>query len=122
MDWLPFSKGGVEKWVKQLSTAELLNFVNEPVLLDLRRERTRNGEVIVHLIYPEAEESVPCEVLRNRLKLLSCPDVIRRDEARSAWLFEGIGEGHGQGLSLDRARVLAQTGKSAGAILADAYE
>jgi hypothetical protein len=122
LEWLPFSKGGAEKWMKRVSAAELLTFVNEPAVLDLRRERARNGEVVVHLIYPEAEESVPCEVFRNRLKLLSCPDVIRRDEAEGAWFFEGIGEGHGQGLSLDRARTKAQAGKSARAILADAYE
>jgi hypothetical protein len=122
LEWLPFSKGGAEKWVKRVSTTELLTLVNEPAILNLRRERTRNGEVMVHLIYPETEESVPCEVFRNRLKLFSCPDVIRRDEAGSAWFFEGIGEGHGQGLSLDRARALAQAGKNAGAILADAYE
>jgi peptidoglycan hydrolase-like amidase len=121
LEWLPFSKGGTEKWVKQVSAAELLKFVNEPAVLDLRRERTRNGEVMVHLIYPEAEESVPCEVFRNRLKLLSCPDVIRRDEAGGVWFFEGIGEGHGQGLSMDRARALALAGKNARAILADAY-
>jgi hypothetical protein len=45
--WLPFSKGGAEKWEKRVSAAELLTFVNEPAVLDLRRERTRNGEASI---------------------------------------------------------------------------
>jgi hypothetical protein len=122
LDWLSFSKGGVEKWEKQVAAAELSALVKEPALLDVRRERTRRGEVMVHLTYPENEETVSCEVFRNRLKLLSCPDMIRYDENRGTWFFAGIGAGHGQGLSVDRARALAETGKSAAAILADAYE
>jgi len=38
------------------------------------------------------------------------------------WTLQGIGEGHGDGLSVERARALAQSGGSAWAILADAYE
>jgi len=122
LDWLPFSKGGVEKWEKQVSAAELQSLVKEPAILEVRRERTRRGDVMVHLTYPENEETVGCEIFRNRLKLLSCPDMIRYDESRSTWLFAGMGAGHGQGLSLERVRVLAEAGKSAAAILADAYD
>jgi hypothetical protein len=122
LDWLPFSKGGVEKWEKQVASSELQVMVNEPAVLDLRRERTRSGEVVVHLIYPENEETVPCEVFRNRLKLLSCPQVVRRDASGGGWVFQGIGEGHGQGLAVENARALAKSGSNASAILAGAYE
>jgi hypothetical protein len=121
-DWLPFSKGGIEKWEKPISVERLQTLVNEPAVLELRRERTRSGEVMVHLVYAESEETVTCEVFRNRLKLLSCPDVIRYDDIMRVWVFAGIGEGHGQGLSVDRSRALGEAGKSAASILADAYE
>ncbi|MFH0727610.1 MAG: hypothetical protein V2B19_14870 [Pseudomonadota bacterium] len=119
--WLSFSKGGDGKWEKRIPVTTLQGIVDEPVILDLRRERTRTGDVMVHLIYPENEEIVSCEVFRNRLKLPSCPDLIRFDAATGAWLFSGIGEGHGEGLSMERARALAESGRSASEILFDAY-
>ena len=122
LDWLPFSEGGIEKWERQTSFAELKQLVNEPTILDLRRERTRNGDILIHLLYPESEERVPCEVFRARLKLPSCPESIHSDTANSAWIFHGIGKGHGQGLSVDKARALAKSGRNAAAILKDAYK
>jgi hypothetical protein len=119
--WLPFSKGGDETWEKRIPVTDLQALVKEPAILDLRRERTRAGDVMVHLVYAENEEIVSCEVFRNRLKLFSCPDLIRFDEPTGAWVFSGIGEGHGEGLSMERARVLANSGRSASAILSDAY-
>ncbi len=120
-DWLPFSEGGAEKWHKKLSFTEIEHLVNEPRVDDIRRERKRSGEIVIHLMYPENEEVVPCEVFRNRLKLLSCPAVIERDETGRHWRFEGIGKGHGLGLSVARARVLAQSGYDAAGIIEDAY-
>jgi hypothetical protein len=122
LDWLPFSKGGNEPWVREIPLTQLLQLVDEPSILDLRRERTRSGEVAIHLIYPENEEIVPCEVFRNRLKLLSCPEAIHYDERKSIWVISGIGEGHGEGLSVSKARALAKAGHSASAILTDAYK
>jgi hypothetical protein len=119
--WLSFSKGGDGKWEKRIPVTHLQVIVKEPVILDLRRERTRAGDVMVHLIYPENEEIVSCEVFRNRLKLPSCPDLIRFDVATGDWVFSGTGEGHGEGLSIERARALAESGRSASAILFDAY-
>jgi peptidoglycan hydrolase-like amidase len=121
LDWLPFSEGGIERWEKKMPSWELKQLVNEPAVLDLRRERTRYGEIAVHLMYPESEESVPCEVFRARLKLPSCPESIQYDTAISTWTFQGIGKGHGQGLSVEKARALAKSGYSASAILKDAY-
>jgi hypothetical protein len=121
-DWLAFSEGGVQGWEKQLPFRELKELVNESAVLDLRRERTRSGEIVVHLMYPEAEERIPCEVFRGKLKLPSCPESIQCDAATGTWIFQGIGRGHGQGLSVDNARTLARSGNNASAILRDAYK
>ncbi|MFH0996370.1 MAG: hypothetical protein V1844_12890 [Pseudomonadota bacterium] len=121
-DWLSFSEGGAGGWERQIPFRELKALVDESAILDLRRERTRSGEIVVHLMYPEAEERVPCEVFRARLKLPSCPESIQSDAANSTWIFQGIGKGHGQGLSVDNARNLAGSGTSAAAILRDAYK
>ena len=80
-----------------------------------------SGEIMVHLMYPETEEKVPCEVFRARLKLPSCPASIQSDSATGAWIFQGTGKGHGQDLSVDRARTHAGSGTSAAAILSDTY-
>jgi len=120
-DWLSFSEGGAKKWTKQLSFTEIERLVNEPKVHDIRRERKRSGEIVIHLMYPENEEVVPCEVFRNRLKLLSCPEVIDRDEGGNLWRFGGIGKGHGLGLSVARARMLSQAGYDAAKIIEDAY-
>jgi hypothetical protein len=120
--WLSFSEGGDSGWEKRIPFGELKALVDEPEVLDLRRERTRSGEITVHLMYPQTEETVPCEVFRARLKLPSCPASIQSDAANCAWIFNGTGKGHGQGLSVDRARALAGSGSSAAAILRDAYQ
>jgi hypothetical protein len=120
--WLSFSEGGDSGWEKRISLRELKALADEPAVLDLRRERTRSGEIVVHLMYPETEERVPCEAFRARLKLPSCPEAIRWAAATGAWIFQGTGKGHGRGLSVDRARTLAGSGASAAAILRDAYK
>jgi hypothetical protein len=122
LDWLSFSKGGNETWVKEVPVSRLLALVDEASILDLRRERTRSGEVVIHLMYSENEEIVSCEVFRNRLKLLSCPETIHHDAGKSTWVFSGIGEGHGEGLSVAKARALSRAGHPASAILTDAYK
>lgn len=122
LDWLSFSKGGDETWQRFIPTTELTRTVKESAILDIRRERTKRGDVVVHLIYPENEEIVPCEIFRNKLKLLSCPQDIRFDENRNGFLFQGVGEGHGQGLSMERAKLLSERGFTAAEILSDAYK
>jgi hypothetical protein len=122
LDWLPFSKGGNQPWVKEVPISRLLALVDEASILDLRRERTRSGEVVIHLMYPDNEEVVSCEVFRNRLKLLSCPETIQHDDSKSTWVFSGIGEGHGEGLSVAKARGLSRAGHPASVILTDAYQ
>jgi peptidoglycan hydrolase-like amidase len=53
--------------------------------------------------------------------LPSCPATIHPDEADNSWNFTGIGEGHGLGLSVERAKMLSEAGKSAVEILNDAF-
>ena len=121
LDWLAFSAGGDEHWQQRIKAVEMQTSVKEQGILDIRRERTRTGETVIHLLYPEAEERVPCEVFRAALKLPSCPDTIAYDVAQQSWLLDGTGRGHGQGLSVERASHLEQSGYGAMAILEDAY-
>ncbi len=121
LDWFPFSKGGNQRWKKEVTAVQMKKLVKEPEIFDIRRERARNGEILIHLLYPTNHETVPCEIFRNKLKLLSCPEVIRHDSNTGAWVFEGIGEGHGQGISLEKAQALAQGGHTAPLILSNAY-
>lgn len=121
LDWFPFSEGGVEHWQRQIPIAELQQVVGEPSILDLRRVRMKNGETAVHLIYPESDEQVSCELFRARLKLPSCPEAIEYDAGAAAWRFQGIGKGHGLGLSVEKARQFGRSGHSAAAIIKDAY-
>lgn len=119
--WLSFAKGGDRTWSKRVPVADLARLVGEQQILDIRRERTRSGAVTVHLYYPENEEIVPCEIFRNTIKLFSCPDSISFDRNDGAWVFSGIGEGHGEGLSMERARALAEAGRNGREIILDAY-
>jgi len=118
--WLSFSKGGVEKWEQLTPMAKLRAAVGEEDILAIQRERTRTGEVKIHLAYPASSESVPCEIFRARLKLPSCPDEIIVQG--SDWIFRGAGAGHGEGLDVDHARRMSESGKTAKEILIEAYQ
>ncbi|MHC1730339.1 MAG: hypothetical protein AB9866_30805 [Syntrophobacteraceae bacterium] len=119
LDWLPFSKGGSEAWETRIPSQEAARLTGETVLLDIRRERARNGAVSIHLYYDSGEEKVPCDLFRLRMKLRSCPEEITHEAGKNEWIFRGIGEGHGLGLSVERAGELAKSGLSAAGILKD---
>lgn len=116
--WLPFSRGGDEPWEQTRSLAEV-NAVIGPWVGALT---FREGHV--HLLRPEAgrhgiyERAVrlPCELLRNPLKLPSCPERAVREGA--SLTFRGKGEGHGEGLDVERAK---RSGLSNERILREAY-
>ncbi len=117
--WLPFSKGGEAPWSRRLRATVLARIVNEPLVLAVARERTRAGDVVFHLTYAAGVETLSCDVLRKTLALPSCPArVVHEDDG---WRFEGIGEGHGLGLDVERARRLGSEGRSVLEILRDAY-
>ncbi|BBL72088.1 hypothetical protein MoryE10_26940 [Methylogaea oryzae] len=121
LDWLPFAKGGDERWQRRLPTAQAVSTLKESQVLDLRRERRRDGAVFVHLWYGDSEEVLPCETFRAAFALPSCPDAIQPAEGGAAWRLEGVGAGHGLGLSVSRAKALAESGTDAAGILRDAY-
>ncbi|WFP49389.1 hypothetical protein PL263_14945 [Methylomonas sp. EFPC3] len=119
-DWLPFANGGAQHWQRQIPIAELQRLFAEAHILEIRRERRKDGALYVRLVYADNDEAVSCEIFRNTLKLPSCPDSIQAADNQS-WLFQGIGAGHGEGLSIETARELAEAGRSAEQILRDAY-
>jgi hypothetical protein len=119
--WLPFASGGDEHWQRQIAVQDLATAFHEAQILALHRERRKDGEVLVHALYPDNEEVIACEIFRNTLKLPSCPDALSYAPETTSWRFEGIGAGHGQGLAVARAQALAKAGRSAEEILQDAY-
>ncbi|WGS86396.1 hypothetical protein [Methylomonas sp. UP202] len=119
--WLPFANGGDRRWIRQIAAAELEGRFAEQRIDAIRRERRKTGELLVRLYYPESEEVLACEVFRNTLKLPSCPDRIEALSGGRGWQFEGVGSGHGLGLSILRAQALAEAGYSAEQILRDAF-
>jgi hypothetical protein len=121
LDWMAFSAGGNDRWERRMAAADLAARLGEKQLVELRRERRKDGSVAVHLIYPDGEEAVSCEIFRNTLKLPSCPDGVDHDPAGQYWVFRGIGAGHGMGLEVARAKALSEEGRSAEEILRDAY-
>jgi peptidoglycan hydrolase-like amidase len=62
---------------------------------------------------------VPCEALRNQLRLPSCPD--RITPSGDAFVFHGTGEGHGAGLDVTEANAAAAEGADFRALLDRAY-
>jgi len=122
LNWLPFANGGDQRWQRQIAASDMNAVFAENRILDIRRERRKDGELFVHLYYPDNEETISCEIFRNSLKLPSCPDAISRAADQTAWQFQGIGAGHGQGLAIIHAQALAETGRSAEQILKDAYD
>jgi hypothetical protein len=117
--WMPFSKGGETTWSRRVGAAALARVVHEPLVLAVARERTRTGDVALHLTYADGVETLPCDVLRKALALPSCPARVVHEN--DGWIFEGTGEGHGLGLDVARARRLGSEGRSALEILRDAY-
>jgi hypothetical protein len=153
LDWLPFSKGGSEPWEVRIVSGELTRELapvwgadqtrelaheagsaGEQVVLDMRRERGRNGMVSIHIFHAGGgvnpatgedstveEDNLPCDVFRRYIKLPSCPESIRYDGGSNDWVFKGTGEGHGIGLSVEEMGDLERSGMTAAGIIEKAY-
>jgi hypothetical protein len=119
--WLFFEKGGDSPWTKSLATAEVSTKLGLGPLIHIQRQRGRDGAVSVTFTQTQEEQTWPCELVRNRLKLLSCPDKIVLEPSNNQWIFSGVGEGHGQGLSISRATDLAKQGYVSQEILKRAF-
>ncbi len=117
-DWLLFSRGGSEPWEDSRSRPEVENVLGSNatglVIADgqlLYRRTVAAGDST----YDESA-AMPCDLLRSRLKLLSCPERIAF--AHERFTFSGRGQGHGQGLDVEWAK---RSGLSADEILRRAY-
>ncbi|HET9552852.1 MAG TPA: hypothetical protein VFP50_07780 [Anaeromyxobacteraceae bacterium] len=116
--WLPFARGGTEPWRAERREAEV------QAALGTGARALAFGRGRVSFVTSasdgadrwEERRDLPCESLRGPLKLPSCPE---RVSARGGTLvFEGRGQGHGEGLDVEWA---GRSGLSAEAILEAAY-
>ncbi len=111
-EWLPFSLGGGGRWNEfrtGAAVAEALGLEREPA----RLVRAKDGG------YEIAGLRLPCEVLRNQLRLPSCPEEVVVTDA--GYAFRGTGEGHGAGLDLTAASAAAAAGADFSSLLARAW-
>jgi hypothetical protein len=107
--WLPYFRGGGERWEVRRSAAEVLAVVGNATRIsgDGRMlEITRGGGV----------ERLPCERARAALRLPGCPtDAVFEGETVR---LRGRGRGHGLGLDVEAAR---RSGLPANELLRRAY-
>jgi hypothetical protein len=107
--WLPYFRGGVERWEVRRSRAEVQAVLGRATRItgDGRTiEVTRSGGV----------ERRPCEPVRAALRLQGCPTeaVLEGETVR----LRGRGRGHGLGLDVEAAR---RSGLTAEELLRRAY-
>lgn len=116
--WLPFSRGGAERWTKARSLAAVRSILG----FDARAIAFRAGRVTFASSIADGVEQweerreLPCESLRGPLKLPSCP--ARATVEGDRVVFEGRGAGHGEGLDLEWAK---RSGLAAEGLLSRAY-
>jgi hypothetical protein len=102
--WLPFSQGGEAPWRETRPRTQVESLLGRGVT------GVRFSEGRVHYLRTKGEgaavfdvaESQPCEPLRSALKLPACPRGATFEESRV--LFEGRGQGHGEGLDVEAAK------------------
>jgi len=102
--WLPFFLGGREAWRETRTAAA----VEEALGLDAPPTRIVRIDSATVEITAGVERAFPCELLRNQLRLLSCPETIT--STASGFEFRGRGEGHGEGMDLTAAESAAAQG------------
>ncbi len=113
--WMPFFLGGSGGWTQVRSravVAQALGLEAEPESL------LRAADGAFEVAAPAARR-FPCEVLRNQLRLPSCPESVT--PLPREFRFSGTGEGHGAGLDLTRAAAAAAEGADFREILARAW-
>ena len=116
--WLPFSRGGVERWREVRSLAAVRRVLGEGA----RDLRFAAGQVSFAASASDGDQrweehrTLPCERLRGPLKLPACPE--RAAPEGEALVFTGRGQGHGEGLDVEWAR---RSGRTAAEILTEAY-
>ncbi|MEK6625793.1 MAG: hypothetical protein AABY86_12530, partial [Bdellovibrionota bacterium] len=121
--WLYFSLGGLRPWHKVLSGKELERELGLDAIYRVSLSDDKISIVLKSNLETNIEKRVGCEVFRNQLRLLSCPEKISKKifAKEINWHFEGRGEGHGQGLDLTKANTLSAQGNTAQEILLNYY-
>jgi hypothetical protein len=116
--WLAFSRGGHEPWRETRSEADV-----RAALGPGARALAFGGGRVSFVTSAsdgvdrwEERRELPCETLRGPLKLPSCPERVAVSGA--TMIFEGHGQGHGEGLDVEWA---SRSGLSAERILDAAY-
>ncbi|MFO0581156.1 MAG: SpoIID/LytB domain-containing protein [Anaeromyxobacter sp.] len=114
--WLPFSRGGLERWRAVRDAAEVARALGGA---EARRLAFRAGRASWSVTVQdgkggawEERRDAGCEALRGPLHLPSCP--VTATARGAEVVFEGRGAGHGEGLDLEWAK---RSGLSAGEIL-----
>lgn len=103
LDWYPFSIGGHQPWTQVRSPSQIAQALN--LALPLYHIKIEGDVEITHL---QGVTHLKCEVFRNQLSLPSCPRAANLSGDRVT--FQGRGDGHGMGLSLVEADLLAAKG------------
>ncbi|PTL85333.1 SpoIID/LytB domain-containing protein [Vitiosangium sp. GDMCC 1.1324] len=117
-EWLPFSQGGQEPWRETRPRDQVESLLGTGVTA------VRFADGRVHYLHTKREggavfdvtESQPCEVLRSALKLPACPRTAAFADREV--VFEGRGQGHGEGLDVEAAKT---SGLASERILERAY-
>jgi hypothetical protein len=107
--WLPYFRGGGERWEVRRSRAEVGAVVGNATHM------TGDGRML-EIARPSGVERIPCERARAALRLPGCPTeaVFEGETVR----LRGRGRGHGLGLDVDAAR---RSGLTANELLRRAY-
>ncbi len=116
--WLPFARGGTAPWQAE-RTEEVVQAALGPGARSLRFGSGRVSFVTSATDGPdrwEERRDLPCEALRGPLKLPSCPE--RAEAEAGKVVFEGRGQGHGEGLDVEWAK---RSGLTADEIVWRAY-
>ncbi len=114
--WLPFFLGGTGRWTQTRSAEEIQAEIGLPLVPTRIADR---GDGSLDVDAAGAATRVPCETLRNQLRLPSCPDRIQK--SGDGFVFHGRGEGHGAGLDVTAANAAAAEGADFRALLERAY-
>ncbi|OGQ91791.1 MAG: hypothetical protein A2289_10045, partial [Deltaproteobacteria bacterium RIFOXYA12_FULL_58_15] len=116
--WLHFARGGTDPWrqsVPRILVDEILGA--NPIGIAIRDGRIHYSRTVVAGGNPHDEVTdIPCDLLRSRLRLPSCPEQV--EVGSQEVVFFGRGQGHGVGLDVEWAK---QSGLDAKAILEQAY-
>jgi len=101
-EWLAFAAGGQARWTRHVRATQAQSRLALPAV---PRDLRTLGDGTFSI---DGGRPLPCELLRNQLRLPSCPD--RVTAGADGFDLTGRGEGHGEGLDLTAAEQAAAGG------------